>query len=274
MFFFIQEFLERVTQAIGKRVSGKKRILFFHFAKCGGSSVTQSILKHYPWKHSILKPEVSLNAAKNMYNLENPLQDDYHWVFKLQEHILLYDVNQSYRFITGHYCFSEKVYQNFKNDFVFVTMLRDPVRRFISHYFFNKSKRDNSPWKIKLELSDYIKSEFGYQYGHDLVKNIGGLRDDMNYRSQEAIENAKNNLRKFNVLGILEDLQNFQSQIQNICGIKLDIKKTNISPVSEFQKAAMVSGDILTMIKDLSQPDIELYNEAKRIIYSKGQLSK
>lgn len=91
-----------------------------------------------------------------------------------QEHLLIYYLYlKQIRYITGHFIFKTAVFSEFRFDWDFITVLRHPVSRWFSHYFFNRHKTSDH-FTTDLDLQTYMKSERGISQGHFLVYYLTG----------------------------------------------------------------------------------------------------
>ena len=141
-------------------------------------------------------------------------------------------MSQNVPFISGHFSFSDKAYQYFSNTYSYITILRDPIKRWISQYFFDKYKPHKFR-QIHEDLPTFIQSERGKSHGYQYVQMLGGLHPSGEYSSQQAIERAKENLHKLEVVGCLEYIDVFMKQFENRFGVKLKIHRKNQSPKSQ-----------------------------------------
>jgi len=237
-----------------------KSIFFMHIPKCGGSSVGHAIRRMYftinlqKYYHNLanLHAAASLNVATIF---DYPL-------FKFRENLLLYYMSQdNIKYISGHFNFSKKAYQKYGSRFTFITILRNPVKRWISHYFYDKYKKSNH-FKIESDFDTFLKSDRGRESGNTYVSWLCGNDTFSNYRSSAAINQAKENLNKFGIVGALEHLEIFCKQFENVFGVPLKTKKNNINPVSNSFKRSVINAEAEKKINEICQPDIEIYEYA------------
>jgi len=252
------------------RKDRKTKIFYLHIPKCGGSSVDSAFRKHFKPNSTFKEDTSAMNkgAVKFFKDIEDKQQlniENSYYLQKYREAILLYSMyREEYSYISGHFSFSDLVYELFKNQYHFVTIFRNPVKRFISEYFFNKY-RQKSHSSVAEELDSFINSPRCREYGVKYVKMLGGFEQDVDYYSKEAIQRAKANLVKFDVVGILEDLDIFVKQIKDKLDIKLKIGHKNKNPAKAPVIGKKISDENLEKIKLLCRPDEEIYQFALNI---------
>lgn len=244
------------------------RIFFLHVPKCGGTSTISALRRAYlSFDIRRDKRVIGLNsvASSRVISLTERTNypfdtDDDTPIQRLREGLLLYFMNQADTlFISGHVAFSERVYQAHAERFSFVTMLRNPVDRWISSYFYNQYK--NSHYAFDMDIETYLESRFGRAQGHEYVKFIGGIDDKGDYRSPMAVRRAIENLEKFNLVGCLEDLGFFTREFGDRFTTQLRIGKTNESPKSKEFRRSIITSEIRRKIEEICEPDLAVYEQ-------------
>ena len=251
----------------------KESIFFLHVFKCGGTSINQSIKSCYlTWnvRKDCCLANLSANAAyetaQKIPDFPSDASADYR-MWKFRENLLMYYMYQGdikYApgyYISGHFCFSETAYQNFADKYAFVTVLRDPVKRWISAYLFNRYKK-REHHKIHLDIADYLETERAAKTRGYYVKLLTGANSQEDYTSEQAIARAKENLHKFSVVGCLEYYDDFTKRFEERFDRKLVIRKLNPSPKSVTYQKSIITEEIEEKIRELCKPDIEIYQYA------------
>ena len=213
--------------------------IFMHIPKTGGTTLNELFKKQY-----------KLNEIFDHDSFQKKMM-------KLDE---LTDMEKrNIKAITGHYFYG--IHQEFSRPFNYFTMLREPVDRVISSYYF---------------LKDYP--------GYEMVKNMTleefvvkgpeapNLQTLMVCGSQEKpdIEKAKENLKTFTVVGVTElfDETLFCLKKAYAWG---DIHYTRKNITKNRLAKEEVPSPLKNLIRKYNALDMELYDYAKKLLYEKLQ---
>jgi hypothetical protein len=234
------------------------KIVFIHVPKCGGVSVGGGIKNAYGFWYNLRNKGfagVNHKASKKASEiLDEPL-------YQIRRKILIYTLSQpNNRFVKGHVGINKVILNEFHDDWNFITILRDPVERWYSEYFYNRFK-DSDHFATNLELEEYVSSQAGIQNGLKYITYFSGNKNS----NRRNIEEAKQNLAKFSIVGILEDLSTFKNGFKSVFGSNLQIPHKNSNPAPRHVRED-IPASIHEKVIELCKPDIEIYNWVKEKI--------
>ncbi len=240
-----------------------QRFVFHHVPKCGGTSVGRALRKRYILSQATVTPESSFRAFEaftGRTDYEQMMID----VLDLREQMMLYHLYQDVRCISLHVRFSEAAYENFHSKYKFITMLRDPVQRFISHYHWSYGKK-NAFAQIDQDFESFLDTPRAARLGANLVMYFCGLRKEDSITSDKAIGAAIQNLTKFSVIGDISDVSGFEHALKTELGVTVRIGHENKGKPASRQQLEMTNPKLRTKIEALCAPDIAVWNAARQI---------
>jgi hypothetical protein len=228
----------------------RDKVFFLHIPKCGGTSVTRAInSKFAPENIQHLDVLASTRVARSL-DLD---------LMTYRENLLFYYMAMdSCRLVSGHFNWSDRAYQLFGEDWKFVTVLRHPVRKWLSQYHFNRYKDiAANHFQVDMDINAYMDSEEGKALGHDQVSKLSdpGIQDP-----EARLVAALGNLEKFAVIGLTEHLDRFQQDFEDCFGTPVNIPLLNRNPAPDRQQDALDSAEIMERVEALCKQDLVLYN--------------
>lgn len=230
------------------------KIFNCHIPKCAGTAISAEMLNRLYKGYNVgsfrIVPEATLNSA-NMFSIN---------MMRAREIILSYNLSDPHNYFgTGHVACRPLFVKSFNNDWNFITILRNPINRWVSEYVYNTFKKDNW-YKNTLPIDEYIKSESGKITGISFLRYFSTMPENYTEGFNEFIEEAINNLNQFSIVGIFEDLDSFSSMFSEQFNKKLYIKKKNESPNNQASDDIKSNKVIMKQIEQLCEPDIRIYN--------------
>ena len=211
-------------------------LVYIHVPKCGGSSISAALRLWHP----LSQASISLG---------------HHLVTDAQRHAdTLARVNQlrdlmarRTRLIVGHVPFTT---DNRDAGYRFVTVLRDPVERFVSHYNYLQHAHPDPRRAPKLdgflETGDAARlaSQYLHYFGNTDIK-----------RQKPSVRIAVANLMRFDLVGDSADLRGFARQLRHLTGHPLPIFHRNRAPVP-----TRVPQHLRSRIEQLCEQDLSIFD--------------
>lgn len=220
----------------------KKSKALVHIPKTGGTTFARTLKWIYePWRCFRYNPEDPSRTCK----LADKLNDKYFNNFVLMSHSYF------------------GIHKYVKKDIDYITIIRNPIRRYISRYYHLKIHYPESKG-ASMKLEEFCKSSHGWSKGNRLVSYISGMDAETNFTS--ALSKAKENLeRNFRTFGLTEkfdaSLLLFQRRLNwSRPPFYLSRMRSHSRPRLED-----ISSDVVSRIESMNRLDIKLYHFARDI---------
>lgn len=163
--------------------------------------------------------------------------------------------------ISGHFRVEAELLDEYKSNVHFLTLLRDPVRRWISHYFYNAYKK-RKHYRIDENIEEFIDSERAKSYGRDYVSLLSGHRNVTSENLDSAIDSACRNLHLMNFVGITEHMESLEAYLSYLYDTDIKFSSRRASPVSKQFRDSVLTTEIRQKIFDVCAPDRAVYEYA------------
>lgn len=235
------------------------RIFFHHVPKCGGTSVGRAIRKRFLLSQATVLPEATYRAEEMLDAGADPAillarAED------LRERMFLYHMAAGVDCVSAHVRFSDAGWRNYGDQAKFVTILRDPVARFVSHYRWSHG-RPGAHGHIPDNFNTFLASPAARQLGAFYTYFFSGLPADADMTTSEALELAKANLAKFHVVGFLDDTASFEAAIKKEVGVKIRIGHENKARAPKPAE----DNDLADIINAVTAPDQAFFTFARSL---------
>jgi len=239
----------------------KTKYFFLHIPKSGGTTLNHILDKRFrkseQYMYSTLNPGVSMQIVRNIH----------------RERL------NKLKLIKGHFVFGFHEWLKIKNP-IYFTVMRNPIDRVISHYFYSARKKDHYLYEKRkssdINIEEYIR-EVCPEARNGVSKQIAGyyVNDNFGYgknidrcEDQEtlyevALDNIKNN---FAMVGITESFDKSLFFLNRILGGKrfnYYYYKRNINKDREQNKHYYISERDKQLIQEFNKADVKLYNYCK-----------
>ena len=159
-----------------------------------------------------------------------------------------------------------------------ITVLRNPVDRILSLYYYWKEV-ENGPKEVKNQSLEAFLDEYIGSTSQDLddaqtwqiaAGHTNATRKKYSHLSKdEVLRKAIDNLERFDVVGIFENLPRVASDIKNAFGLEIDAGAKPVNVTLNRPKRNVISIDIQNRIFKRNEMDFLLYSYVcKRLLNS------
>lgn len=229
------------------------KILFDHLPKCGGRSFKAFLLSNYLWRETFAiqgaAPRRYVETFKNM-SLSR---------------------RSRYRLIQGH--LANELIPFVDSRFVKITILRDPVDRIVSQYYFARGLPTHylhdKIQRLNLTLEKYIESNISDEIENWYTQHFSGLSLlEVRENPDEALLLAKESLKlNYQHIGLLEDLGGFMKTICEETGLKFPKKEPHLNQSKKPGGESLVKPEVLERTSEINSLDVQLYGYAKNLVH-------
>jgi hypothetical protein len=168
-------------------------------------------------------------------------------------------------FISGHVPFCRAAADAFGEQWKFVTVLREPVSRFMSEYLYNRFKTSQH-FRVEEGLEAYLDTADARRTSTQITNFLTGRRDAYAAPTDRDVDAALDNLRRFTVVGFLDDLDRFADTMAERFGKRPAIRHVNRSPAPAQDAHQALDYPTRQKITDLCAADVEIYRRVRQEI--------
>ncbi|MEJ2598008.1 MAG: sulfotransferase family 2 domain-containing protein [Anaerolineales bacterium] len=171
------------------------------------------------------------------------------------------------RLIKGHYAYG--LHEHFPRKGIYFTLLRNPISRLISYYYYAKRTPNHYLHRIidteNYDIQDLFRHKLTSEVDNDQVRRISGVGDTVKFGdcTTEMLETAKENLaNEFAVTGLTERFDETLLLLREVFGWKnVFYVRKNVTK-SRPRRAALPESQ-LAAIQEANALDIQLYQWAQ-----------
>lgn len=238
--------------------------VFTHIPKCGGTSFRKYI-NDAAIDSGLKLDNIYIPGFNELDNDKNIPQLDENEIKTLQKKEL--------KILANHCKYGEDTAMGIKLESPFnFTILRDPVKRFISHYhFFYYTLGYNDCKGVSLDKLNDKKLEV-------LLDKLGNIQvgyiSNIKFKKVVGLENmlkiCKYNIHyEFDAFGVVEDMKTTLHFLKKQCPSWLKLTGTFPTLNTSNSKKVNLPDGIIARIEEANKYDIELYQFSKNLLYTK-----
>lgn len=218
-------------------------ILYLHIPKAAGTTLG-----------TILKQKIRHSAIYTVQDTRTAVQE----VAALPE-----TNREKLQLIKGHFAYG--IHEALQRPFEYITVLREPVDRVVSHYYYVLRNPEHylhaRVTSEKMSLKEYALGGLTREMDNGQVRFIAGpyYRDPRGQCSRDLLELARDNLRnRFAVVGLAERFDETVLLVGERYGWK-DLAYTRQNVTSDRARLNELPEDTIEAIRNANALDVELY---------------
>ncbi|SFH35361.1 sulfotransferase family 2 domain-containing protein [Sulfitobacter dubius] len=220
------------------------RIIYIHVPKCGGSSFGAALRLRYFMSQAV----INLDPGDPALPAETRILADY----ARRRAQLHQSANQGIRMISGHVQYDPELHDRGAKNYTFVTLLRDPVVRFVSHY--NYLQRRHPTPSRPATLAGFLDTADAARLASQYLFYFAGQSLLPGQDPAPLVARATAALARFDIIGDLSQPHIFAKHLQRHIGTPLPLWRRNVAPVpTEFP------ANLRPKIETLCAADIAVY---------------
>ena len=245
-------------------------VTFIHAPKCGGTSVGSALRVRYLYSQATISLKESAALAALLWPEATGVERFYR-EFEIRDMMMARLVMKGVRCISAHARYNAELRAAEERPRRYVTVLREPVSRFFSHYLYVRRRHPESVEGDSLEA--FLESEQARRFGSEYLFYFAGR-----YQVGEAdvgalVRTACAHLDSFDVVGDTARMDGFRRDVERVLGVRLLKLQRNKRPAGSRPGFSEVQ---LQRVREICAPDLAIYEHAvsAKAVASNGQATE
>lgn len=240
---FIKEFIYLFS------ASRPKKIIFDHLPKCGGSSLYFYLRGNYPMRKTFSID--GFNSSESVHQFKKLPASRRH----------------GYDFISGHG--AHDLLKFVHSECLRITLFRDPIDRFISHFYYAKRTPGHRDYaaihEFELTLENYVESDISYFWRNCYTTHFSGLSvEDTEKHPEESVTRAVNAvLKQYDIIGFLDQFSSFSDKVYEQANLRHVYQNKKINVTLDRPRIQTIDPKTIGNIRNLNQLDIIMYQKLR-----------
>ena len=134
---------------------------------------------------------------------------------------------------------------------------------FFISFYYQMLYSDEKRWKIDYTLEEFLDTPLAKLFGTFYALYFSELPQDKLVSNNEAARLSIENLRKFTLVGVLEDMTKFKRRLSEVLGVRLWVGHANKSNAKQNGDRVLMTPTIRRKIEALSTINFEIYETAR-----------
>lgn len=222
-------------------------VVFIHIPKTGGITL-------YSMIRDIYKPSELYKINPAMESIEK---------YKY----LSQDRKEKLKVIYGHMDY--RIHELLPPNSRYVTLMRSPVERVISHYHYVRRTASNPLWELAMQstLDDWVSRCNLHEMDNGQTRRLSGMSGSMQVGecSTEMLAQSKRNIEQnFTLVGLTERYDQTYALMSKMFGWQIKYYRPK-NVAKEKPEISKVSRESIRLIEKFNALDMELYEHATRL---------
>lgn len=235
-----------------------KKIVYIHAPKCGGTTIGSALRMRYLYSQATIPLEAS-NALRRRVWPDAEGAESIYREHEMRDVMLAQLLERDIKCVSAHIRFNPNIRRT-APDWMYATLLRDPIKRFTSHYLY--SHRRHPKAQRPTSFDEFLETDEAVRFG-----SIYLFYFSMRFQPREGLEEsqiatARERLASFDLVGTLEKLDTFKARLEAATGVRIYPITRNTRPDGEKLELTPVQR---ARVERLCYPDIQLYEFAQKL---------
>jgi hypothetical protein len=227
-------------------------VLFLHIPKAGGSTLGEYVYNQCCAPESSDEDPLSAGVAYLEYGFIKPPE------LAVPEHVVNLLSRRDLRAVVGHFWFG--LHEHVARPSRYVTLLRDPVERVVSLYYYAKLEETMS-------LEEFARKPPFREVDNDQVRRIAGVNPPVGECTHAMLDLARENLRRhFDVVGTTERMDETLAQLNVKLGWNREVVSFPRNVNAARPSSSVLTREAVEAVRARNELDYELWRYASELL--------